>query len=68
VVTRARIVGLAGRIEALAAKRTKRIVVRGPDETSEEALMRVDPLGRVENCIFILTGVPRPREWDGGRY
>ena len=59
---------LAQRVEALASGSSRHLVVRGPDETSEDALRRVGLLGRValRDCIFIVTGVPRPegaRQW-----
>jgi hypothetical protein len=59
MASKTQILGLAKRIEALAAIRAPRrtIIVAG-DETVEQALQRSGG-GNPDDCIFVLTGVPR---------
>jgi hypothetical protein len=59
MATRSQIIGLAKRIEALAAIRApQRTIIVAGDETVEQALQRSGG-GKPDDCIFVLTGVPR---------
>jgi hypothetical protein len=59
MASKSQIINLTKRIEALAATRgpTRTIIVAG-DETVEQALQRCGG-GNPDDCIFVLTGVPR---------
>ena len=60
--SRSQIARLAARIEALASKPAKRLVVVDPSETPEQALSR-HGLSREEVAYFVHTGVPRSKDW-----
>jgi hypothetical protein len=61
MVTKTQVINLARRIESLAATRgPQRTVIVAGDETVEQALKRSGG-GNRNDCIFILTGVPRGR-------
>jgi hypothetical protein len=68
MASRAQIIRLEQRIEALAAGSLRtRIVVVSPGETKEQALQRQGISGAASgSCIFIRTGVPRSAEWYTG--
>jgi hypothetical protein len=63
--SRSQIARLAARIEALAPKPAKRLVVLDPSETPEQALSR-QGLSRDEVAYFVRTGVPRSKDWGKG--
>jgi hypothetical protein len=59
MVTKTQVFNLARRIEALAAIRApQRTIIVAGDETVEQALQRSGG-GNPDDCIFVLTGVPR---------
>jgi hypothetical protein len=59
MATKTQIISLAKRIEALAAVRgPQRTIIVAGDETAEQALQRSGG-GNPDDCIFVLTGVPR---------
>jgi hypothetical protein len=58
MTTRLQIVRLAARIEALALKPAKQLVVVDPSETPEQALARLG-ISESEVSMFVCTGVPR---------
>ena len=58
MASRSHVLKLAARIEALATKPAKRLVVVDPSETPEQALARLG-LTRAEVSYFVRTGVPR---------
>ena len=61
MATRAQIIRLASRIEAIAGGKKDRLVVVDPCETEQEALQRLGLAG-AGSYIFIRTGVPRLTE------
>jgi hypothetical protein len=59
MASKTQILSLAKRIEALAAIRgPQRTIIVAGDETVEQALQRSGG-GNPDDCIFVLTGVPR---------
>jgi hypothetical protein len=59
MVTKTQVINLARRIESLAPTRgPRRTIIVAGDETVEQALQRSGG-GNPDDCIFILTGVPR---------
>jgi hypothetical protein len=59
MVTKTQIIRLSQRIKALAAIRgPQRTIIVAGDETVEQALQRSGG-GNPDDCIFVLTGVPR---------
>jgi hypothetical protein len=65
MASKSQIVRLAARIEDLATKPEKRLVVVDPSETPEQALGRLG-LSRSEVAYFVQTGVPRSKDWGKG--
>ena len=57
MASRSQIDRLAARIEALAPKRARHLVVVDPSETPEQALSRLG-LPEAEVSLFVCTGVP----------
>ena len=66
--SRSQITRLAARIEALAPKPTREvIVVVEHNETNEEALARLGiSTAEIAVAYFVHTGVPRSKDWGKG--
>ena len=65
MLSRSQVDRLAARIEALAPKATREvIVVVEPNETNEEALARLGiATAEIAVAYFVRTGVPRSKDW-----